>query len=68
MGDADGVLFRDIELVTGGRRPGVRLHDRALAVARARGIGTIHVSLSTAEGAAMAVAVAEGDVTQEESA
>jgi holo-[acyl-carrier protein] synthase len=68
VGDADGVLFRDIELVAGGRRPAVKLHNRALEAARNRGIGTIHVSLSTAEGSAMAVAVAEGDVTQEESA
>jgi phosphopantetheine--protein transferase-like protein len=66
--DADGVLFRDIELLAGGRWPAVRLHDRALAAARQRGIGTIHVSLSTAEGTALAVAVAESDVTQEESA
>ena len=62
------MLFRDIELVAGGRRPAVRLHGRALAAARERGIGTIHVSLSAAEGSALAVAVAECDVTQEESA
>ncbi|MCU0293486.1 MAG: 4'-phosphopantetheinyl transferase superfamily protein [Thermoanaerobaculaceae bacterium] len=66
--DADGVLFRDIELLAGGRRPAVRLHERALAAARRRGIGTIHVSLSTAEGSALAVAVGEGDVNQKESA
>ena len=35
--DADGMLFRDIELVAGLRWPGVRLHDRALAVARMSG-------------------------------
>jgi holo-[acyl-carrier protein] synthase len=68
VGDAEGVLFQDIELVAGGRRPVVRLHGRALAAARGWGIGTIHVSLSSAEGSAMAVAVAEGDVKQEESA
>lgn len=66
--DADGVLFRDIELLAGGRRPAVRLRDRALEAARKRGIGTIHVSLSAAEGSALAVAVAESDVTREESA
>lgn len=66
--DSDGVLFRDIELMAGGRRPMVRLHPRALAVARGRAIATIHVSLSTAGGSALAVAVAEGDVNQEESA
>ena len=65
---ADGMLFPEIELVAGGRWPAVRLHGRAQAAARTRGIGIIHVSLSTAEGTALAVAVAEGDVTQEESA
>lgn len=68
VGDADGLLFGDIELVTGGGSVAVRLHEGAASAARARGIETIHVSLSTAEGAALAVAVAEGGVTREESA
>ncbi|HNX51014.1 MAG TPA: hypothetical protein PKL08_12680, partial [Thermoanaerobaculaceae bacterium] len=67
-GDAHGLLFGDIELVSGGGPVAVRLHERALAAAQSRGIETIHVSLSTADGAAMAVAVAEGNVRQEENA
>ncbi len=56
-----GVGFPQVEVV---RQPRgavqVRLHGRAAEVAAARGIATIHLSLTHADGIATAFAVAEG--------
>ena len=55
-----GFAFRDIEVLNDELgRPTVTLHDRALDVATAKGVGVVHVSLSTSADLAVANAVAE---------
>lgn len=60
-GWGSGVRFCDIEVVrAAGGAVAVALHGRAAALARARGIARLHLSLSHADGHALAFAVAEG--------
>lgn len=55
-----GIGWRDIEIRNAeSGQPRVVLHNKALAIARARGIGEIHLSISHVRGVAVAVAVAE---------
>lgn len=65
---SDGVLLKDIELSDAGGCTVPRLGGRALAAARAAGVGRIRVATSVAEARAFAVAVAERAVTDKERA
>ena len=61
-GWADGVGFQQIEVVRAASGAvSVRLSGRAAEVAAARGIDTVHLSLSHSDHHAVAMAVAEGD-------
>lgn len=60
-GWADGAGFRDVEVVRAeSGAVGVRLHGATAALAAARGIRTIHLSLTHTADTAIAFAVAEG--------
>lgn len=57
-----GFAFRDVEVTADDLgRPDITLHGGAAAVATARGIGRIHISLSHSGDLAVANAVAESD-------
>lgn len=59
-GWAEGVSFRGIEVtVAESGAPSIRLHGGAADYAKARGIGTIHLSLSHTSELAIAYAIAE---------
>lgn len=56
-----GVRWRDIEIVRApGGPPSIRLHGASAEIARGRGIGRLHVSLTHDAGIALAFVVAEG--------
>lgn len=58
LGTGAGVAWSDIEVVNSiDGRPEIRLHGRAAALARHRGVGQIEISLTHTEGLAMAYAV-----------
>jgi holo-[acyl-carrier protein] synthase len=61
-GWAEGVGFRDVEVVRGpGGAPGVRLHGAAAEHARRLGGDRVHLSITHERTHAAAVAVLEGD-------
>lgn len=61
-GWAEGIGFRDVEVVRGGGgAPGVRLHGPAAARAERLGGARVHLSITHERTHAAAVAVLEGD-------
>ena len=61
-GWAQGVRWVDIEVVRlPGEAPTVSLHGAAQSIAKSRGIGHIHISITHDGGIAAAVAVGETD-------
>jgi holo-[acyl-carrier protein] synthase len=58
-----GVRFVDIEVERApGGPPAIRLHGRSAEIAKAKGIGRLHLSLTHDAGLAFAFVVAEGGV------
>ncbi len=59
-GIAKGITFTEVELVSEGGRPGLRLHGKAQARSRALGVRALHVSISHERTHAMAMVIMEG--------
>jgi holo-[acyl-carrier protein] synthase len=57
---ATGLAYRDVAIQTDGRRPTVTLTGTAAALAAARGVGEVMVTISHERGYALAFAVALG--------
>ena len=65
-GWGQGLGFRQVEVIEmKSGRPGVCLHDQAAVRAREMGIRVIHLSISHERHYAMAVAIAEGEETDD---
>ncbi|HHT26987.1 MAG TPA: holo-ACP synthase [Firmicutes bacterium] len=64
-GWAQGVTWRDIEIVSTGGRPHIRLHGTACAIAKRQGIAALHLSLTHAMEVAAAVVVADSELHPE---
>ena len=61
LGAPPGLRWREMEVVAGANgAPTMRLHGAAARAAAARGVATVHVSLTHAGGVAAAVVVLEG--------
>ena len=61
LGDSTGVRWLDMEVVAdGNRNPGLRLYGAVAENAAAKGITSIHLSMSHDAGIAIAYVVAEG--------
>lgn len=62
LGDSTGVTWQDMEVVSDGQRnPSFVLHNAVADVAQARGITSIHLSMSHDGGIAIAYVIAESD-------
>ena len=60
LGDSSGVTWHDMRIVSNDlRNPGFELHDSTKAIAEARGITAIHLSMSHDAGFAIAYVIAE---------
>lgn len=60
LGDATAVTWQDMEVVSDGQRnPSFVLHNSVSAIARRRGITTVHLSMSHDAGVAIAYVIAE---------
>ncbi len=59
-GIAEGVLFKDIEVLKEGTRPVIALHNQARERAEGMGVSFIHLSISHERSYAAAVVVMEG--------
>lgn len=64
-GWAQGVTWRDIEVVSTGGRPYIRLYGETCAIAKQKGIATLHLSLTHAMDTAAAVVVADSELHPE---
>ena len=61
LGDSSGVTWQDMEIVSDGlRNPSFALHNAVAAIAEARGISAVHLSMSHDAGVAIAYVIAEG--------
>ena len=54
-----GAAMKDLEITSDNGVPGVKLHGEAAKVAQEQGIGAFELSISHAEGVAMAIAIAK---------
>ena len=62
MGDSAGVTWHELEVISGaGGNPEFLLHGTALEALAARGITSVHLSMTHDAGVACAFVVAEGD-------
>ncbi len=60
-GISQGIGFKDVEVTReSGKRPEIRLHQKAKEIAESLGYKSIHLSLSHDSGLALAFAVLEG--------
>lgn len=63
LGGSEGVTWQDMEIVSDATgNPSFVLHNAVAAIATARGITAVHVSMSHDAGVAIAYVVAEGEV------
>jgi holo-[acyl-carrier protein] synthase len=61
LGDSAGISWQDLEIVSDSlRNPSFLLHGAAQTIATAKGISTVHLSMSHDAGVAIAYVIAEG--------
>lgn len=64
IGDSTGVRWHDMAVVSDGlRNPSIEVYNSLAAIVAARGISTIHLSMSHDGGVAIAYVIAEGPGT-----